>query len=200
MKAMVIAVTGVIGSGKSFVARELARLMEAECCDTDVVCRDLLIRNNKGWQGVIDTWQDAFLDDEKEIDRVKLREAIFTNDEIRKELETILHPFVRQHVAYLIERCKISGKNLVVEVPLLFEVGWQCDFDSVVTVYANRSICLQRIIKRDGVSLSQAEKSFAAQMDIKEKAKRADYVIDNSGSMENTRVQLVDLFDTLSKS
>lgn len=200
MKTMVLAVTGVIGSGKSSVARELAHLMGAEYCDTDEVCRDLLGKENKGWQGVIDTWQNAFLDDEKELDRIKLREAIFNNDEIRKKLEAILHPLVREHVVTLIEGCKTSEKHLVVEVPLVFEVGWQGDFDSVITVYADRAICLQRIMDRDGVSLSQAEKSLAAQMDIKEKVKRADYVIDNSGSMENTRIQIGGLFDTLFKS
>lgn len=196
---MIIAVTGVIGSGKSYVAAELAKALAADRCDTDEVCRDLLRCGEQGWQGVVDKWAGLFLDESGSIDTVKLRQAIFDEPKIRKSLEKILHPLVRIHVEELQKKSIRSGRDLIVEVPLLFEVGWQGDFDVVVTVSAPRDICLERVVKRDGVSVEQALKSLEAQMDVEEKARRADYVVDNGQKQEDTLENVWELATVLRK-
>jgi len=187
---VIIAVTGSIGSGKSNVGRRLAMLMQAEHCDVDHICRELMAKGGEGWQRVITTWGLRFQADDGSLDRVKLREAIFTEPSIRLELENILHPLVHEHLHDLISRCKKNGKALVAEIPLLFETGWQDEFDTVVTVSATRSQCIDRVMTRDKVSRDQAIKALDAQMDMDEKIRHSDYVIDNSGSEEKTHLQV----------
>jgi len=191
---VIIAVTGSIGSGKSNVARSLARLMQAEHCDTDYICREMMEKEGEGWRRVIATWGQRFQADDDSIDRPKLREAIFNESSVRQELENILHPMVHKHLNDLMSRCKKSGKSLVAEIPLLFETGWQDEFDTVVTVSATRSQCVDRVMKRDRVSRKQANRILDAQMDMEEKIRRADYAIDNSGSEEKTHLQVEALF------
>jgi dephospho-CoA kinase len=94
-------------------------------------------------------------------------------------------------------QAKKAGKNVLVEVPLLFEAGWQDDFDKVVVVYAAEAVCLARICRRDGVSLDEAGKGLYVQMPIKEKVMAADYVIDNSGNWSDTLIQLLHLGEIL---
>lgn len=187
---MIIAVTGSIGSGKSGVARELASLLQAKYCDTDSFCRRVMGKGEEGWRRAKAVWGRRFLAADGSIDRAGLREAVFNEPSVRLELEGILHPMVHEYLSDLISRCKSSGQNLVVEVPLLFETGWQDEFDTVVTVYATRSQCIDRVMKRDKVSEEQAMKVLDAQMDVQEKVRLSDYVIDNSGSEEKTHLQV----------
>ena len=195
---MIVAITGGIGCGKSKVASYLVNLAQAQYCDTDQFCRELLLQNHAGWKGVVAKWGRRFLDKEGNIDRPVLRRTIFEESTIKIELENILHPLVRTHVAEL-RACNSSNKFLVVEVPLLFEVGWQDDFDKVITVFANREECIKRVMNRDGVSSFEAEKVIEAQMPIEEKVKLSDYVLDNSGSWEVTCSQVRDLLSSLEK-
>jgi len=181
-----IAVTGNIGSGKSVVARELAVRLGAEYCNADLVCRELLEKDAPGWKAFVHRWHSRYLDDEGNIDRVALRRAIFADGQLRSELESILHPLVRQRLQELMRQCRHQQKHLVAEIPLLFESGWQHEFDRVVTVYAGPEISIRRVVARDGVSRQQVQRALAVQMDIDEKAKSSDYVIDNSQTLERT--------------
>ena|GEM_PF-73211 len=90
-----------------------------------------------------------------------------------------------------------GSQMLIVEIPLLFEVGWQDDFDCVVTVFAEREVCVQRVMARDAVTAEQAEKVYDSQMDIHEKMNRSDCIVDNSASLENMQRQVEDLFRDL---
>ncbi len=187
---MKIAVTGGIATGKSTVARLLAKCLGFEDVDADKVCRDLLVKGRPGWQGVRQVWGERFMNSEGEIDRVLLRKAVFADKTIRIELERIIHPLARAEIARYEKRLEKSKKNLLVEVPLLFEVGWQEDFDWVVTIYATEKRCLQRIVLRDNVTLEDAGRVLAAQMPLSCKALLADSVIDNSGYLAATCLQV----------
>ncbi len=197
---MIIAVTGCIGSGKSLVSQTLAKLANAEICDTDVVCRQALEKDEPGWQGVVKTWGDQYLNEDRTINRPLLRSAIFNDEETREKLEEILHPVVRVHVRDRIAQANKSQQNLIVEVPLLFETGWQGDFDVTITVYADARTCIERVVRRDKVSSEQVEKAIASQMDIEIKKTLADHVIDNAGTQRNTVEQVGVLFSTLAQS
>ena len=187
---MIVAITGNIGSGKSVVARCLTELTGAVHCDTDIICRNLLEKGQPGWLDVKKQWGTRFLSKDGTIDRKSLRTAIFEDEGIRRQLEDILHPHVRASVTDLIKRCRSERRLLIVEVPLLFEVGWQNDFDYIVTVSADKRNTLSRVITRDKVSAEHVEKILNTQMDITDKAQCSDFVIDNSGSLENTHVQV----------
>jgi dephospho-CoA kinase len=190
---VIIAVTGTIGSGKSVVADHLASLLQAEHCDADELCRELMEKDKAGWQQVVARWGDRFLDGSRSIDRVKLREAVFSHTDVRQELEAILHPLVYSHITVMKEKCQENDTALVVEIPLLFETGRQEDFEYVVTVYARPECCIERVMARDSVSREQAMKALDAQMDIDTKVRGSHYVIDNSASPAQTRTQVEDL-------
>lgn len=187
---MIVAITGNVGSGKSVVTRYLIDLTGAMHCDTDLVCRNLLEKDQPGWIEIIRQWGKQFLNQGGEIDKKRLRTAVFEDDVIRHELEGILHPLVHEHVSNLIARCRSKRKLLIVEVPLLFEVGWQHDFDYVVTVSAEQREAVKRVVRRDNVSAEHVEKILNTQMNITDKAQCSDFVIDNSGSLENTYAQV----------
>ena len=131
-----------------------------------------------------------FLNQDGNIDRKKLRTAVFENELIRRKLENILHPHVHTHVNDLIKHCKRLQKHVIVEIPLLFEVGWQQNFDYVVTVSAGQQKSIERVVARDSVSTEQVKKILNTQMDITDKAQCSDFVIDNSGSLKNTYAQV----------
>lgn len=187
---MKVAITGNIGSGKSMVARYLAEITGAEHCDTDIVCRDLLEKGQPGWLRVKQKWGKRFIGVDGSLDREKLRAAVFESELIRHELENILHPYVRDYVSQLMQHCEKEGKLVIVEVPLLFEVGWQNDFDYIVTVTADEDDVVERVVLRDRVSAEQVEKVLNIQMDISEKAQCSDFVINNSGTIEQSFVQV----------
>ena len=190
---MIVAVTGTIGSGKSVVANHLASLLRAEHSDADELCRELMKKERAGWQQVVARWGDWFLDADRSIDRVKLREAVFNDTDVRKDLEAILHPLVYSYITAMKEECRKNDTTLVVEIPLLFETGRQHDFEYVVTVYARPECCIERVMVRDSVSREQANKALGVQMDIDIKVKGSHYVIDNSSSHAETLTQVEDL-------
>jgi len=187
---LIVAITGNVGSGKSVVARYLTDLTGAKYCDTDLICRELLEKDQPGWLELKKKWGKRFLDQDCNVDRKKLRTAVFEDDVIRRELESILHPHVHAHVTDLIQHCRSKKRMLIVEVPLLFEVGWQHDFDCVVTVAVEQQDAVARVVTRDNVSAEQVKKILNNQMSITEKAQCSDFVIDNSGSLTNTFAQV----------
>ncbi|SHO50489.1 dephospho-CoA kinase [Desulfopila aestuarii] len=187
---MIIAITGAVGSGKSRVAAMLASALSCDCIDTDMVCRQLLMPEQSGWFELKKQYADRFFADDGQLDRTMLREAVFADPTVRQDLEEILHPRVRQLVAKAAEDVAAKGKYLLVEVPLLFEVGWQEDFDCVVAVYAPTSVCGARTSQRDGVPHQQVESILSLQLSSEEKAKRADLVVNNGGIWAATVLQI----------
>jgi len=187
---MNIAVTGGIGSGKSRVAEELASMTGAELFSADALCRDLLAVDNVGWLALQDILPAKYFTENRELNRPLLRTAIFTDLKLREELDDLIHPLVRKELKVQLSRARRRKMYLVAEVPLLFEKGWQGDFDCVLVVFAKEEICITRIVQRDFVSEKEALASINAQMDLLEKKKLANFVIENSGSFAETIDQL----------
>lgn len=187
---MNIAVTGGLGSGKSTVSKILARTIGADHLDTDLLCRQQLQPGRPGFKKLCEVFGDRYLHADGSLDRPRLRQAVFTDSLIKKELERILHPLVRQEVAaQYAENCR-AGENLVVEVPLLFESGWQDDFAVWVVVYVAEESCLRRVAARDGLSSEEIRRVIAAQMPMSQKLAAAHFVVDNNGTMVSTVQQI----------
>jgi dephospho-CoA kinase len=197
---MNIAVTGGIGSGKSFVAESLAKMIGAESISADQICRDLLKIGQLGYKEIRKHFAADFFLADGQLNRPLLRKAIFTSDTLRSQLDTLLHPLVHEELLFRCKEAKKKDHNLVVEVPLLLEKGWQDDFDATLVVYADDKTCLKRIMDRDMVSVDDACASIACQMPLPEKCEFADWVIDNSGSYDESLKQLEQLAEELSKS
>lgn len=182
---MLIGVTGGIGAGKSFVAERLAACLEGEFLSADAICRELLEPGRPGYEGVLDAWGDRFLGGDRTIDRRLLRRRIFADERARERLEAILHPLVRAELA---EAAAAAGRRrfVVAEVPLLFESGWQDDFDWIVCVWAEQEQIVDRVARRDRVEPADVAAIAAAQLDSGEKRRLADTVIENSGDRDDT--------------
>jgi len=197
---MNIAVTGGMGSGKSKVSRELSKILGAKLVNVDHICRDLLQPRCEGLEALRQVAPlTCFLQDGT-LNRPALREAIFTDELFRKQVDSVIHPLVRERIQCICREAGNGTIQLVVEIPLLFETGWQADFDCTLLVYASNETCVTRIMQRDLVTEDDALLSIAAQMPIQKKIELADLLVDNSASFAETVDQLEYLVETNSFS
>ncbi len=187
---MNIAVTGGMGSGKSKVSKELSRILDAKLVNVDHICRDLLQPSCEGLEALRHIAPAFCFLSNGSLNRPALREAIFADELFRKQVDSVIHPLVRKEI---LRFCKETGNHtipLVVEIPLLFETGWQGDFDCTLLVYASENVCVKRVMQRDMVTEEAARLSIAAQMPIQAKVELADLLVDNSASFAETVDQL----------
>jgi dephospho-CoA kinase len=197
LKSYLLGVTGGIASGKSSVSRLLSSYCQAPLVDVDQCCRHLLERNQPGWFALRAVLGDSFFLQSGELDRSVLRDHIFADADFRRQVDAVLHPLAREAMRRDVALCKTP--LVLVDIPLLYEADWQGDVDAVLVVYARRGAQCCRIMRRDGVTRRKAIQAIAAQMNIGEKAKRADFVIDNSGRWSTTREQVIALGIQLSE-
>ena len=183
----VIGITGGIGSGKSRISSFLAKEYNFPLINLDSICRDLLQPREAGWLALRNLLPDPYFTRDGELDRQYFRRQLFADSSLRAQIDTALHPLARQEME---QRITPLQGPIIVEIPLLFEAGWQDDVDLILVVYAEMAVRIRRIMDRDQVSEEQVQQAIAAQQCLREKAARADYVIDNSGSWEHTCMQL----------
>ena len=189
-----IGLTGALGSGKSSVARFLQDSLAAEYIDVDLICRQLLEPNARGWNALRQTLDRKFFKADATVDRERLRNVLFRDDKVRSQVNHLLHPLARQEVEKRLQEIeRRAGGPIIVDVPLLFEAGWEDIFDRIIVVYADCTTCRERIMRRDGVSFAEASSGMAAQSSLLAKVVQADHVIDNSGSWTDTCLQLLHL-------
>jgi len=181
-----IALTGGIATGKSHVR---ARLEQAgvPTIDSDVLARDAVAPGTRGLAAVADRFGPGVLTPAGSLDRAKLAAIVFADPAARRDLEAIIHPDVRRATdAWFASLDPSRHSFAVADVPLLFEVGRNQDFDVVIVAACAPETQVQRVIQRDGVTEAQARQRLAAQLPIAEKVSRADFVITTDGSHEDT--------------
>ncbi|PID75660.1 MAG: dephospho-CoA kinase [Deltaproteobacteria bacterium] len=186
----VIGVTGGYGSGKSSVGRALACCLDAELVDSDRLCREFLLPEQQGYQGLVAMFGERFLDGDGLLDRAKLRRAVFTDSAVKDGLESILHPLVRESILLVARTCLKKGRFLVAEVPLLFETGWQNDFQITLLVRTDPELSAKRGARRDRVEVAEARQIISQQMPLSDKEMLADFIVDNNGLFVSTMQQL----------
>jgi len=184
----IIGLTGGIASGKSLVSRTLKEL-GLTVIDADDICHEILAQDSVIKQEVVRIFGTEVLNEEGEIDRRKLGSMIFIqNPERRKALEAILHPPLREEMW---KRARANGgDDVVVDVPLLIETGEHKRVDLVVVVYTTKKIQIRRLMDRDKISREETVKRIDTQLPLEEKVSYAHYVINNSGSKEETEEQV----------
>ena len=148
-----IGLTGGIGSGKSKVSRFWASYGAVQLIDIDQICRELVEVEEPGWLALKQNLADTFFKRNGDLDRQALRSAIFNNDALRNQVNQLIHPLALDQLK---SRTAAIGHPVLVEVPLLFEAGWEKYFTSIVVVYADQQTCCRRIAARDGVSPQEA--------------------------------------------
>lgn len=191
MSVVRIAVTGEMGAGKSSVSLFLKDALGGDYLDCDNICRQILEPGEEG-RLALKSIVSAEVFAGNQLNRPLFRSMIFADHALRQQVNNLLHPLVRKRINSILKDREAGVRRLVavIEVPLLFEAGWQGDFDRVVVVRAGRRNCIERISARDDVAASNAALSYDSQMSIEEKARLADDVVDNDGTWEQTCVQL----------
>lgn len=176
--------TGGIGSGKSAVAQRL-RARGVPVVNADDLARIAVAPGSAGLARVADYFGPSVLTPSGELDRAELGKIVFSDPEARRMLDSIVHPIVRQLAAEQFREIAERGEPLACyEVPLLYEVGLDRTYHPVLVVSAPLELREQRIAQRDGFNPAQIAARIAAQMPLEDKVRRADYVIDNAGTLE----------------
>ncbi len=183
---MNIAVTGTIGAGKSRVTKTLSYITNGKVIDSDKLCHQLMLPGQKGYQAFVEKYGKQYLTEDGLVNRESLRIALVDVPDIKKQIEEILHPLVKEIILAEIDRSDANCTFCFFEIPLLFEVGWQDYFDTTIAVYVDEQTGIKRLVQRDGVDEKYAKKLIALQMSSTEKANCASLIIDNSGSYTKT--------------
>ena len=179
-----VGLTGNIASGKSTVARVWTSL-GARLIDADQLARRAVEPGTPALRAIAERWGRAVIDERGGLDRAALREIVFRDPEERARLEAIVHPAVAALREREYRRLEERGTGTVVaDVPLLFEVGMEDEFDLVVLVDAPEAVRRERLVRDRGLTPEEADRMIAAQMPSAQKRARADLIIENDGSLE----------------
>ncbi|MDR7867920.1 MAG: dephospho-CoA kinase [Sporomusaceae bacterium] len=186
----VIGLTGGIASGKSTVSRIL-RELGARVIDADAIAREVVEPGRPALAEIVAWLGGDILLADGSLNRAKLGELVFADSAARAALESITHPRITAAAKEALAAAEREGCAVaVLDVPLLYEAGWDRYVDEVWVVYVDAATQLSRLTARDSLTAPQAAARVAAQMSLEEKARRADIVIDNSGDPQDTAVQV----------
>ncbi|MEA1991432.1 MAG: dephospho-CoA kinase [Thermodesulfobacteriota bacterium] len=195
--ARVIGLTGGIASGKSTVGRMLSE-QNFPVIDTDRLAREVVEPGKPALKELVKAFGTKILKDNKTLDRHRMLEMILTDTGTRRLVENIIHPHVFKRMDQILQQLAASGNNVViVEVPLLFEAGWQDFFDYIISVVAPESICTKRLAERKKMSIDMASRWMVIQIPQEVKAKRSDYVIHNNTGLDELQIQVTQLSEVL---
>lgn len=188
---MKIGLTGGIATGKSTVATMLVE-RGALLVDADQVAREVVMPGEPALEAVASKFGQAVIHTDGTLNRAALGNIVFKDKELLAYLESILHPAVRQRMQARMRQYAADSpeKLIVADVPLLYETEQQALYEGVMVVYVPEQLQLERLQKRNSISEAEAASRIALQMGIESKRARADWVIDNSGTLEETKQQI----------
>ena len=182
-----IGLSGGIGSGKSTVSNFL-RELGARVVDADEGAHAVVLPGTEGFEAVVAQFGPAVVRDGR-LDRARLAEIVFNDRDALERLNAIVHPLVREWTVARLGEAAAAGERIVVQdIPLLFENDYEHLFKATVLVYVPEPLQVERLVAR-GMTESDARARIANQLPIDEKRSRATYLIDNTGSREETRAQ-----------
>ncbi|HEY8365188.1 MAG TPA: dephospho-CoA kinase [Haloplasmataceae bacterium] len=195
--SLIVGLTGGIASGKSTVS-EMFRNADIPVIDNDVIARIVVQKDNEAYKKIVQEFGREILQDDGEIDRKKLSSIVFFDKVRLQKLNDIVHPEVKKVVINDIEYYTNMGhKIIVLDVPLLFESHFDelCDF--TVVVYTDKETQYQRLMKRNNYSYLEAKMRIESQFSLEKKKQLANFVIDNSKTLEETKRQFSKLLEIL---
>ena len=188
---MIIGLTGSYGSGKTTVT-DMFRTMGARIIDADRIAHEVVEPSLPAYHDIVNEFGKDILRDDGSIDRKKLRTIIFNDPAKRERLNAITHPRIRDVEQSLLEQWK-NEPLVIFNVPLLFENNLERLVDTVIVVWLSDDIRFKRVQQRDSVDREMMERILASQLSQDEKCKRADFIIDNSGTLTETFKQVQDI-------
>jgi dephospho-CoA kinase len=194
---LLVGLTGNIGSGKSTVAQLLSE-RGATIIDADVLARRAVELGTQAYAAIVERWGTSILAADGLIDRGALRRIVFSEPQELEQLNAIVHPEVERMRAGLVEQARQRGDRLVVcDIPLLFERRMTDVFDRIVLVDAPRPVRLERLVRERGLRETEAMDMIVAQMPAELKRARADFVIDNVGTLTQLDRRVTEVWSAL---
>ena len=191
--SLVIGLTGGIASGKSTVSNMLKE-MAISVIDADVEARLAVEKGEPAYQQILSEFGDEIVLPSGDIDRQKLGSIIFHNAEKRQLLNGIVHPEVRNRMNNQVEAARARREQVIVlDIPLLFESKLTHMVEKTILVYVDRYIQLKRLMERNNLSLEEAEARIKSQMPLSDKVPLADAVINNNGTITESKKQLIEI-------
>ena len=193
-----VGLTGGLASGKTFVARQLEKLgctvIYADRLGHEVLCRD-----GEAFDDVIEEFGQAILDDDGEINRKALGKIVFADPDKLEKLNSLVHPHVFQRQRKLFAEIAARDPKVVVvsEAAIMIESGSYTRYDCIVITVCPAEMQIRRYCEREGASEADARARLARQMPLEEKRKYADYVIDTSGTKQETKKQVREIHEKL---
>lgn len=193
-----VGLTGSIAVGKSFVLGVLAEL-GCRVLDADMTAREVVAPGTPGLKAVVDTFGSETLQPDGTLDRARLGSIVFSHEEKRVLLNSILHPFILAAQDDQLRRWQLETPNAlaVVDAALMIESGGYRRFDKLIVVHCRQEVQLDRLITRDGLTAEEAKRRMAAQLSQAEKIKYADFLIDTSAGFDSARGQTEAVFRQL---
>lgn len=187
---MRIAIAGNIAAGKSTVQKILQNL-GFKVLDTDICGHNALkLEYVKSEFAAYDIWDNG------EISRNKLGKLVFENPTVKKKLENIVHPIIKENILEFFIQNK-SENILFVAIPLVFEAKMEDMFDKIVFIFADDKLRLKRLIARNNYDENYAKLRINSQLSQKDKLQKSDYIITNNDTVENLELQIRNLLDKL---
>ena len=191
---LVLGLTGGIACGKSTISLTLRKL-GAVIVDGDVLSRELTAEGGAALPAIKKAFGDGVFHPDGTLDRRALGALVFADDRVRAALDGIMQPMLREMILRSIEDAQKSGVSAcVLDMPLLYEKDLHGLCDRVWCAYIPRDLQLKRLMERDGFTLEEAEARLRSQLPAKEKAARADVVIDTSGPIQYTKGCVISLY------
>ena len=197
-RPLLVGLTGGIAGGKTTVANMLMAL-GSPAIDFDVLARQVVEPGKPAWKEIVDYFGKQVLQKDGHLDRKILSKIVFRNMEKRKRLESFTHPHIFEEFENQVTKIADKDPDSIIQVvmPLLIESNLEYLFHRVVVVYVPEEKQIQRLVQRDRISKQEAANILRAQLPIDEKAGHADFIINNEDSVEETRRQVEDLWQTL---
>jgi len=186
----IIGLTGGIASGKSTVSAMLKK-KGYPVLDADKIAWQLAEPHQPLWQEYRNRYGDKVLHEDKTLNRQAVADIVFANPQERQWMDGMAHPIIKAEIKRQLAELKNNGCKVVfLDVPLLYESGWDAMADITWVVYVSQKKQVQRLYRRNGFSEEEAERRISVQMSMEEKRARAQVVIDNNGNIGQLRQQV----------
>jgi dephospho-CoA kinase len=190
---MRIGITGSYASGKGTVC-SFFEACGATVIDTDIIARELVEPGSLLLASIIAAFGQRFLNSDGTLNRRELGKNVFSDPEKTKTLNALFHPAILQKT---LNKTSSSGIPYVINAPVLFEAGFDRYMDVIITVSSDNESLIKRGKKRDGLTEVEIISRISRQFSLKEKEAGADYIIDNSGDLENTKRQVIEIWNKI---